>query len=138
MMKMKAMDTLKGMPLKGQGKPLPPDFPYQGEWLLENRIFLYRPAAQTSLGGGSPEMTPTLNEGTPDWCFGINSMQLAWTLRVGSEEIFKHNRAGTLFLVRTDDVPPTHGATHAKRYIFQIGDRQAPIIIEAGGLSGSA
>jgi hypothetical protein len=130
------MDELKGIPLRGQGTPLPADFPYKGEWLLENRIFLYRPDAQRSLGGA--EMTPILNEGTSHWCFGINSMQLGFALRVNSEDIFRHNREHTLFLVRTDDVPPTLGAGHAKRYIFQIGDVQAPLIIEGGGPSGNA
>lgn len=132
------MNALKGLPLNGQGKSLPDDFPYKGEWLLEGRMFLYRPIAQTSLGGGTPEMTPIVNEGSSDWCFGINSMQLAFALQVGSEEIFKHNRAGTLFLVRTDNVTPTHTAIAAKRYIFQIGERQAPITIEASAHSGTA
>jgi hypothetical protein len=127
---------LKGIPLAGQGKPLSADFPYKGEWILEGRIFLYRPAAQRSLGG--PEMTPVVNEGKSNWCFGINSMQLAFALRVDSEKIFLHNRMGTLFLVGADDVGPTAGASHAKRYIFQIGDVQAPIIIEGGGPSGNA
>jgi hypothetical protein len=130
------MSPLKGISLSGQGKSLPPDFPYKGEWLLENRIFLYRPTAQHSLG--APEMTPIIGSGSPDWCFGINSMQLAWALQVGSEDIFAHNRAATLYLVRTDEVAPTRGATEAKRYIFQIGERQTAITIEAGGPSGTA
>lgn len=130
------MAPLRGIPLAGRGKPLPPEFPYKGQWLLENRMFLYRPTEQRSVGG--PEMTTTLNEGRPNWCFGLNSMQLAFALRVGSEELFEHNRACTLFLVRTDDVPPIRGASQAKRYIFQIGDRQTVIIVEGVGPSGNA
>ena len=131
------MNGLKGIPLTGQGKPLPEDFPYKGEWLLENRIFLYRPTHQRMLGGRMPEMTPFIQSGA-DWCFGINSMQLAWALRVGSERIFEYNRTGTLYLVRVDDVAPAHGATSAKCYIFQINNLQAGITIEAGGPSGAA
>jgi len=130
------MNEPKGLPLRGQGTPLPAGFPYEGQWILEGVMFLYRPSAQTSLGG--PEMTPAVKYGESSWCFGLNSMQLAFSLRVGSEEIFEHNRNETLFLVRTDDVPPTHGATHAKRYIFQIGDVQAGMTIEAGAPGGNA
>ena len=43
-------------------------------------------------------MTPTLNEGRPNWCFGLNSMQLAFALRVGSEELFEHNALVRYFL----------------------------------------
>jgi hypothetical protein len=43
------------LPFK-QGKPLPPDFPYEGQWLMENRIFIYRP--KDSLPGStSPRFT---------------------------------------------------------------------------------
>ena len=127
----------KGLPLAGQGKPLPFDFPYKGQWLLEGRVFLYRPENQTSLGG--PEMTVILNDNSDDWCLGFNSMQLAFALRVGSEQIFAHNSARTLFLVRTDDVPPpSPSGLKAKRYIFQIEDRQAPVTIELGIPGGRA
>ena len=83
-------------------------------------------------------MTPIINQGKANWCFGINAMNLGLVLRVGSEKIFDHNRARTLFLVGTEDVAPTHGATAAKRYVFQIGDVQADITIETGGPSGNA
>jgi hypothetical protein len=132
------VELLKGIPLAGQGTPLPADFPYSGEWLLENRIFLFRPTAPGTLEGSGPEMTPIFPYGEFDWCFGINSMQLALALGVSGEEIFTHNRARSLFLVRTDDVPPQRGGAHAKRYIFQIGDRQEAIFIEHGTPSGTA
>jgi hypothetical protein len=83
-------------------------------------------------------MTPIINQGKANWCFGINAVNLGLDLRVGSEKIFDHNRARTLFLVGTEDVAPTHGATAAKRYVFQIGDVQAGITIETGGPSGNA
>src|SRR5580704_1339334 len=96
----------------------------------------YRPTAQRTIGG--PEMTPIINQGKANWCFGINAVNLGLDLRVGSEKIFDLNRARTLFLVGTEDVAPTHGATAAKRYVFQIGDVQAGITIETGGPSGNA
>ena len=32
------MEKLKGVPLESQGISLPRDFPYEGEWLLNDRI----------------------------------------------------------------------------------------------------
>jgi hypothetical protein len=120
----------------GQGEPLPANFPYEGEWLLQNRIFLFRPTDRATVD--TTEMTTILSYGKPDWCLGINVMQLAYGLGVTAEDVFSHNRKQTLFLVRTDDVPPTRGGTRAKRYIFQIGDRQEAIFIEDGLQAGRA
>ena len=131
------MTELTGIPLSGQGKPLPSDFPYKGEWLLENRIFLFHPTDPATIEGTGPEMTAFLSYGKP-WCFGINAMQLAFALGVTGEEVFSHNRAHTLFLVRADDVTPTRGGTRAKCYIFQIGDRQEALFLEDGIQGGSA
>ena len=130
------MEIPKGVPLRNQGEPLPPDFPYKGQWIHKPRMFLYHPKVQHSLG--APEMTPVVDVDKPDWSFGINAKNLAWDLQVSIEEIFAHNSVRTLFLVTAFDVGPTFGATHAKRYVFQIGNRQTTITIEGGGPSGRA
>jgi hypothetical protein len=124
--------------LPGQGRALPQGFPYKGEWLVERRIFLHLPENQQALGAATPEITPVHRFSESEWCFGINAMLLAWQLGVGSHEIFAHNRRGTLSLVGVDDPPPTAGATHARRYTFQIGERQTSITLEGGGPSGTA
>ena len=123
-------------PLRGQGEPLPPNFGYDGQWILEGRIFLYRPAAQGVLG--ALETTAIVSGSGTDWSLGINSMHLAWQLRVGSEEIFEHNRLGTLLLIGFEDVAPSADAGFAKRFTFQIGDRQGDLTIEGGGPNGNA
>jgi hypothetical protein len=131
-----AVGRFRGVPLSGQGKPLPSDFGYEGEWIHEDRMFLYRPAAQTSLDGC--EIMPFVRNADGTFCFGVNSMELAFELRVSGADIFIHNRAGTLYLVCSEDVPPTGGALAAKRYIFEIEGVQVPLTIEAGAPSGSA
>jgi hypothetical protein len=118
--------------LRGQGNPLPPHCPYKGEWLLENVMFLYQPKDQTALGDGLPEMTAGFRRGDGERCFGINSIQLASALGIDSEQVFEHNRAGTLFLESAFDVAPSHGSAHAKRYVFRIGDKSVGMTIEAG------
>ena len=130
------MDPIKGVPLRNQGEPLPPDFPYQGQWIHKPRMFLYRPTNQQSLGGA--EITAVVNEGSAEYSFGINAAQLGLELHTDIEAIFKHNAANTLYLVTAEDVAPTMGANLAKRYIFQIGDRQGSMTMEWGGPSGNA
>jgi hypothetical protein len=110
--------------LNGQGKPLPTDFPYNGEWLVERRIFLYRPN-QNGPVTGMPEITPVHQLNESEWCFGINAITLSRDLGVGSHEIFAHNRRRTLLLVEIDDA-----AADERRYTFEIGERQASITIQ--------
>jgi hypothetical protein len=116
--------------LSRQGRPLPKDFPYKGEWLVERRIFLYRP--ENEHGTGIPETTPVHRLNESEWCFGINSITLSRNLGVGSHEIFAHNRRRTLLLVGVDDA-----ATHERPYTFQIGEQKASITIQ-GAPDGSA
>jgi hypothetical protein len=121
------------IPLSGQGKPLPLDCPYRGEWLLEDVMFLYHPDGQQTVGGGFPDMTAGFQRSDGGWCFGFNAMQLAWWLGIGSEEIFEANRNGTLILETVEEVVPMRGATRAKTYTFGVGDKVVGMTIEVGG-----
>jgi hypothetical protein len=114
--------------LVGQGRPLPKDFPYKGEWLVERRIFLYRPDDAPASEETEKHPVHQLNE--TEWCFGINSITLSRVFGIGSHEILAYNRRRILFLVGVDDVRPTKGATGARRYTFQIDERQGSITIE--------
>jgi hypothetical protein len=129
---------MKSIRLRGQGRALPKGFPYKGEWLVERRVFLYSPENKHRPGAEELEITPVHQISESEWCFGINAVVLAWQLSIGSHEIFAHNRRGTLLLVGVDDPPPTAGATHARRYTFQIGERQTSITLEGGRPSGTA
>ncbi len=105
-------DALVMIPLRGQGKPLPPDCPYEGEWLHENKMFLYRPEH----GGTEIELVAIFQMLDGKRCFGFNAETMAEELGIGSDEIFVHNRNRTLILVGTADVPPAIGGTAAKAY----------------------
>ena len=111
------------------GKPLPADCPYTGEWLLENRLFLYRPSNQQTQ---TAEFTAGFKRADGEWCLGFNATTLASELRVGSEEIFEHNRSRTLILDSVGAVTPQRGGVAAKNYIFRIDDRAASCIVEVG------
>jgi hypothetical protein len=123
------MPQIKAIPLAGQGKPLPKNFAYAGQWILEDRIFLYRPKPQQFLGGSAMTL---LLAGGPQWCFGIDAIQLAIALGVESGKIFEHNKNGTLTLVRTDTVSASHGVSSATRYVFQIGACQTEFVVQTG------
>lgn len=90
----------RGLALIGQGKPLPPDFAYRGEWLHEDQIFLYRPTHE-----GSVEIIVTLNYGKSK-IVGFNGAQLASAFHFDIERVFQHNRTGTLYL-NVAEVPPS-------------------------------
>jgi hypothetical protein len=123
--------------LSGQGKPLPPNCPYKGEWIMEGLLFLYRPTNVTSLGGAGTELTPEFQlDGRR--CIGFNSFTLAFALGLGSEEIFEANRNGTLILDDVSEAIPTQGATRATRCVFRYRDRTTTMTIEAMGQGGNA
>jgi hypothetical protein len=127
-----AVTEINSIPLAGQGTKLPPNIPYIGEWLLDDYIFLYEPADQLAQEEAVRETTVFFQHRDSEWCVGINAIVLALDLGVGCRALFAHNWIGTLMLVRVDDgpAPTSPGQPPAKRYIFQIDDRQAAIVIE--------
>ena len=85
------MADLKGIPLTGQGKLLPAGFPYEGEWVHENCIFLYRPQSQQTLEDTDPRMAVALPAPNGKAFVGFDATQLACALHVEGEQIFEHN-----------------------------------------------
>ena len=79
------------VPLLGQGKPLPGYCPFEGEWLIENKLFLYRADQAMDV-----EFTAGFLRADGEWCLGFNAATLASLLGIGSDEIFELNRSGTL------------------------------------------
>ena len=77
--------------LRGQGKPLPADCPYKGEWLIENKLFLYRADQAMDV-----EFIAGFQRADGEWCLGFNAATLASLLGIGSDEIFELNRSETL------------------------------------------
>ena len=115
------------VPLLGQGKPLPADCPYEGEWLHENKLFLYRSDQPMEV-----EFTAGFHRGDGEWCLGFNAVTLASLLGFGSKEVFEHNRNRTLILDDVRSVPPQRKGAVAKEYVFRVGNRPAGLVIETG------
>ena len=115
------------VPLLGQGKPLPADCPYEGEWLHENKLFLYRSDQPMEV-----EFTAGFHRGDGEWCLGFNAVTLASLLGFGSKEVFEHNRNRTLILDDVRSVPPQRKGAVAKEYVLRVGNRPAGLVIETG------
>ena len=122
------------VPVRRQGTPLPPDFPYQGEWLDMPRIFLWLPTPEQQSQPGKPQLAAEINPGLEDWCFGFDATQLAAALEVSTDVLFAANRNGELALT---NVEVTQDAS-AKRYTFQLGAKTAAPVFERFPVVGRA
>jgi hypothetical protein len=125
------------IPLTGQGKPLPADCPYRGEWLLENTLFLFR-GDDFASQSDSPRFTPGFQRPDGEWCTGFDSSVLARGLGVEIKDLFNTNRNGSLILATVEEVAPQHGGSAAKRYVFALGNKISMITIEAIQSGGNA
>ncbi len=104
------------IPLNGQGNPLPPNFPYRGEWILEPRMFLYVPDQAESTASNAPRFTASLNDNRDDWCFGFDSEQLAAALNITTDSLFQANRHRKLTLENVEASTPDGEMALIKRY----------------------
>jgi hypothetical protein len=112
----------------GQGKPLPTDFSYRGEWVIEHLVFLYRSDDGESIAGDAPRFTAS---GTSDGrqSIGFDAAQLAAALGIEINEVFAANQNGSLSLLGTNDASDLRGVP-AKRYVFGLGKKRAALVIE--------
>jgi hypothetical protein len=120
----------------GQGEPLPRDFPYKGQWLIQHVVFLYRPGAAELIGGTAPRFTATATSNGRE-CKGFDATQLAAAFGIEPDQLFAANEAGTLSLLKTEDASELTGIP-ALRFIFGIGEKQIELVVEAPRDPGSA
>jgi hypothetical protein len=126
------------IPLKGQGNPLPPNFPYRGEWILEPRMFLYVLDQAQSTASSAPRFTASLNDHRDDWCLGFDSEQLAAALNITTDALFQANRHRELTLENVEASTPDGEMALIKRYTFRIGASEASLNVQTLGQGGSA
>jgi len=126
------------IPLKGQGNPLPPNFPYRGEWILEPRMFLYVPDQAESTASNAPRFTASLNDNRDDWCFGFDSEQLAAALNITTDSLFQANRHRKLTLENVEASTPDGEMALIKRYTFRVGANETSLSVQTLGQAGSA
>jgi hypothetical protein len=84
--------------LSGQGLPLAPDFPYGGQWLIEDRWFLF--AADTPERGADQDIVTVATSEAP--LTGFNARMLAVKLGLTTDDLFDADRIGRLTLHHVD------------------------------------
>jgi hypothetical protein len=117
--------------MSGQGKPLPSFMQLNGEWIIENYLFLYHSEPQASF-------TRAAEKEDGSWAVGFNSAQLASALGVDVATVVEANRNQTLIFLGTKNVAPSHGGISATAYNFRIGERQGFLTVEIYQQEGSA
>jgi hypothetical protein len=124
------------IPLRGQGNPLPVGFPYDGQWILEPRMFLVVSEDDTTTDP-TARFTTHISQTDDDWSFGFDAVQLAAALGIEVHEILQANRERRLNLEMIEaDTPGGEGFT-AKRYTFSVGDKVGSLTIATPTFSGT-
>jgi len=114
--------------LLGQGKPLPADCPYKGEWLYENKLFLYRSDKPLDI-----ELTPIYQSPDGELAIGFNACAMAEKLGTTVDGIFLYNQNRSLILEAAGPVPCIRGGAAAKAYYFTIDRfKRVEFRVEAG------
>jgi hypothetical protein len=116
----------------GQGKSLPPDYPYQGQWLIEDLLFIHEPTDAQSFGGLAPRFAAhTLG------ALGFDASQIANGMGISSRDVFQANAEGGL-IVRHGGDAPACGGVAGSLYLFSIGERRCALLVAVSGNGGTA
>jgi hypothetical protein len=121
-------------PQPGQGTPLPAFLRCEGDWIVENYLYLYFDG-QTDAG---PRLAvgASRHDGKP--CHGLSASQLAGALGVDADTVIRANRDHRLICLGVADTPPMRGGTGALTYAFQLGEKRGSLTVETGHQEGAA
>ena len=99
-------------PYPGQGKPIPPELG-EGDWVVENRIFL----TTNDLPNSPIQMSHAGND-----CFRFQASRIARVMGISVPDIIQANRDGKLG-VTNKTIDPRPGTSGAMRFRFVLGVR---------------
>jgi hypothetical protein len=116
--------------LMGQGEPLPPDFPYEGEWILCPRMFLYLPQEPSPANPSVPQFTVRWNIGQENWSFGFDVTRLATAFGTTADAIREANRRGGLTLENVFANTPGGENATKKIYVFGYAGKTIDMTVE--------
>jgi hypothetical protein len=118
-------------PYPGQGTALSYG-PYEGQWVIEGKVFICRLPAQYSeiefvgLDGPNGEIAD-----------GFNADVLAGHLEITTEQLFHKNRRG-LLMVEYFVIPTVRGAEITTRYDFRTSHTTIELNVSRAKITGSA
>ncbi|MGD0186133.1 MAG: hypothetical protein ABSC25_12905 [Roseiarcus sp.] len=113
----------------GQGTPLPPSFPYKGQWVAPPLVFLYEDDRHL-IGGAAQRFNVFVPLASGDLATGFSAEQLAGAFVVTTERILESNADGSLLLLGTTDAKPAHGGISAKGYVFGLAGEKRCLVVE--------
>ena|SRR5579859_3458399 len=119
-------------PYPGQGTPLPEGVSYDGEWVIEGEVFIFRADPPKSLGESVGIKRPDGTESD-----GIDADDLAEQLEIGTAELFALNRSGLLF-VEYRDKPSKPGTVRMREFDFKTPTMGIRFTIGAAQFAGKA
>ncbi|WP_315747572.1 MULTISPECIES: hypothetical protein [unclassified Bradyrhizobium] len=119
--------------MPGQGEALPEFMLLDGEWIIENHVFLHH-----SGNDSGSDFTRGAEREDGSFAIGFDTSQLAAAFEISPDALIKANQTGSLIFVGTMEVPPTHGGSRAEGYVFRINDRDAILTIETYQQEGKA
>src|SRR5882724_6980053 len=112
-------DAKRPIDCQGQGKALPWECPYKGQWLIEGALFFFIPETAAKVSATAVEW----NFPSRPKSLGIDARFAARELRISTEELFEFNAVASLKLLSAD---PLHlGGIKGRllRLTFQVKDR---------------
>lgn len=121
--------------MQGQGKPLPSFMEVDGQWILENHLYICR-----SNPGSVRKviLTPGAQRHDGTYAVGFAADQLAAALGITVDELFKANESGALIFLGVANVLPQHGGSRAHAYGFRIGSVENFLTVETSQSEGAA
>ncbi len=119
------MADANGIKLEGQGTSLPPYFGYYGDWIIKDRLFLFRP-----MGSNrkliEDDIVRVEIDGTTT--IGFNAETLGFRLKTGIMALIEHNRAGTLDYLGSRHTPLQYLGRHPTvEYIFRCAGTECTV-----------
>jgi hypothetical protein len=118
--------------MTGQGKSLPSNYPYQGQWLIEDLLFIHEPTDAQSFGASAPRFAAH----TPG-ALGFDASQIADGMGVTARDVLRANAEGSLVVHHGGDAPACGGVA-GSLYLFSIGERRCALLVAVSGNGGMA
>ena len=117
------------MNLPGQGKPLPWECPFNGQWLIEDMFFLYSPKPQQLVNSKPSRQTAEWKPVAGGLRIGIDVDRIAEAFGLSTDQILEANKTKLLELIRAVKIHDGRHGGRTVRFEFAIRDRLGLVLV---------